>query len=473
MTGSRIGASALAVLLGFALTSSCSSQPGGVAGGLHFDASSTPDAQPDSAEADAPVEAPPPPCDPAAPPGDGVFVSPTGSDDAQGTELAPLKTVAAGLVAMHQSSKSTLYLEEGTYDEELTLSVANSGIIIEGGWTRLGGAWRRDCSADAADKTLIASPSNVGASLNPRVIATLRHLAITTETRGASEPGQPGESCYGILAQGGATLFLTDVNVTAGDGGPGGAAMPGLQPGTPTCNGETDCSDGAAGNAGQPGSAASASGSFDTTGYLPESGTDGAAGEPGHNGTAGQPGGTGSCSTSCGPPQPCDPGTPMTGTPGTCGCGGGGGAPGGRGQGGGASVGVLAIGATTTVSVTASDITAQDGGNGSPGGTGGGGQAGTSGAAGPSTPCIRCVPILTTCLPESITLAGGAAGGDGGPGGPGGRGGDAAGGPSYAIVTVGGAAVNADAASALAFGNGGQGAGQAASGAAGKRLNVP
>jgi hypothetical protein len=471
VTASRISAIVLAMLVALALSASCSSQPSGVAGALHFDASDQPDTQPDAAGVDAPVEAPAP-CDPTAPPGDGVFVSSNGDDGAQGTELAPFKTIAMGLATVQETSKSTLYLEEGEYDETLVLTAANSGIIIDGGWTRTGAAWQRDCTTNASDKTLIASPNNVGASLDPGVVATLRHLAVTTETHGEREPGQPGESCYGVMVQGGATLIMNDVNVTAGAGGHGGAATLGLQPSAPPCDGVTDCSDGAKGAAGSPGAAAGVSGSFDTTGYLPASGSDGTPGAPGEDGTAGGAGSTGACALTCTPPS-CSDAAPTTGDSGTCGCGGPGGAPGGRGQGGGASVGVLAVGTTTTVSATSTSITAQDGGDGSPGGNGVDGQAGTPGAAGQPVTCTQCLPIFATCIPEQGTLAGGTAGGDGGPGGAGGPGGDGAGGPSYAIVAVGGAAVNLDAASTLAFGNGGQGAGLAASGAAGKRLKMP
>lgn len=151
-----------------------------------------------------------------------------------------------------------------------------------------------------------------------------------------------------------------------------------------------------------------------------------------------------------------------------CGCGGEGGGGGNPGRGGGASAAVVVVGDNANVTITASALRAGNGGAGSSGSAGGLGATGGPGQPG-SKECGQtdliyadgeCFVLSTAspryhCASENICVTG-PAGGAGGSGGSGGAGGAGLGGPSYAVVTAGGATVGIDAGTTLAFGLGGR-----------------
>jgi hypothetical protein len=170
----------------------------------------------------------------------------------------------------------------------------------------------------------------------------------------------------------------------------------------------------------------------------------------------------------------------VQGKQGRCGCGGGGGVGGTGAWGGGASVGLYAYGATTTVVLEGSTVRASKGGNGGTGGLGGESAPGASGTKGSNTsydtffckPDFHCPPASPDCDPPTSCFDNGGGtvvgttGGAGGKGGKGGKGGSGAGGPAFAVVTAGGAQIDASAAT-LEPGIGGLGGSGAPSGGAG------
>jgi hypothetical protein len=431
------------------------------------------------------ADAGPPACDPKELPGDGIFVSATNGDDTagSGTPDLPLRTIQKGLAAAAASAKSTLYLDEGTYKEPVSIGAANTGVTLRGGFVQKGTVWQRDCSGIARGATVIASPTAVGVRITDVTTrVTLRTLTVLTRSIGATAAGAPGESCYGVFVSGDAsTLELTDVTVTAGAGGDGGAVSAVINPPPATCDGFNDCSTGKDGSGGGDGPAAQA-GTFSSSGYAPGNGSVGTVGNPGANGTKGGDGAGATChlgSGCSGGAGPCSghfcgdltgTGTVQSG-PGKCGCGGPGGAAGLGGEGGGASIALFVAGTNAAVSVTGSTLTAKAGGHGSSGAAGSNGGAGAAGSVGTAATCWgACQSVGSgTCnceQPATYTITGGTAGGSGGTGGPGGKGGGGAGGASVAIVRIGGALVSVDATSTVTFGPAGTGANGAAIGVA-------
>lgn len=410
---------------------------------------------------------------------DGVFVSATGSDSGQGTPFSPLKTLSAAL-----SAGSTIFVAPGQY-ELSSLVLATPNLLIEGGWTPGSATWVKDCSGNAQPTFLLGG--TVGVTVRP--VSEAVHLRDVIITQGATPDGGPevGGS-VGLWVDDGAKVGLERVVVISR------VPAPALQPAQPgqvgnRCTTSSTCSAGQPGDAGLPGQA-SDGGAFSASGFSRGDGLAGFPGDDGQHGTAPAMVGSITCGTTCtGQCQSSDScaGTlagSVSGTPGTCGCGGVGGSPGASGPGGGASVALLAVGAGARVELTDSTLRCLGGGAGASGGPGGLGGPGTAGAPGAQTYCVAqgasCVrngPVGGSCgcvLPNATTpLPRGDAGGPGGPGGPGGAGGSGAGGPCIALVTVGGAGVDAGPGNLLLFSPGGAGGVGAATGDSRARLDVP
>jgi hypothetical protein len=416
-----------------------------------------------------------PACDPGEKPeaSTGVFVSKlAGSEVGDGSAAAPVKTITAAIVIAKTSGKTTVYVSPGVYEESVVLS---PGLTVRGGWLiDANFDWSHSCAADAPSKV------NIVASGVEAPVVTLEGAAadeqnapvmlqtLTVSTAGdvlETSPATEGRSLTGILARGGAQVTLERVRIkthAAGNGGPAESGLAGLSA-LKSCS-TYKCTTGLAGATGATPSPA-ALGTFDSNGqFIP---ANGAVGGNGGIGATGTPGGEAACFSQCivGCSSSCTPiyGSGTCSTAGRCGCGGGGGTAGGAGRGGGAAVALIAAGATTQVTVRASELTPGKGGDASPGGDGGQGGIGSAGVEGQASGLCNvspktCLSLIFNCSfnPSGIQYPGGVAGGDGGPGGPGAKGSSGAGGPSFAVVKVAGASVTIDN-SALTVSAGGKG----------------
>lgn len=406
-------------------------------------------------------------CDPTnvADAGDGVFVSKLASSGFEdGSAVAPMTRLAAGIELARARGRSAVYVAPGVYDETVVLP---PGLHLRGGWRVDANLdWRRDCAEDAASKVVIVARgveapvvtvdrASDDEGTAPAIIEALT-ISTTGDVTGAL-PGEPGASLVGLLVRGGIHVTLERVSIrthTAGAGGPVAAGTMGAAAET-HCK-KTECYDGLVGESGAAATPAQP-GSWGQDGrFTPGDGSPGGPGATGHSGTPGGPEtcfGAEECVSSCTPFPECAPrfrDEPTCSQPGQCGCGGFGGGGGEAGRGGGASVALVAVGATTSVLLRGTSLSAGKGGDASAGGPGGTGGIGSSGALGQaSRPCTRgyCDLLETRCAyntDEPERADGGSAGGNGGPGGPGASGSPGAGGPSLAVVTVGGASVTVE-----------------------------
>ena len=364
-----------------------------------------------------------------------VFVSAAAGSFPSGPCLpsSPCTTIGAALAAAATSHATEVYIDEGTYTEQVTIP---AGITrIRGGWKfSAGGSWTIDCSSARFTSTTITAP----ASVNKTVIAQDLPAPVSLETLviKSKATANASESLYGVFATGTSTsLTLIDTTVittAGGNGAPGSAGGAGAA-------GGTGCAAGTA-SAATPGTApgVAANVTYGPSGAIVTSGLSGTAGGNGGNGAAGMP----SCADTydfCDgdPPEYCpSPPPPPAGmvcaAGGAPGCGGGPGAPGAGGGGGGSSIALYAWDATVVVKGGA--LQPGNGGTGGGGGAGGAsGQpsAGTAGAAagGTGLPCTeRTIKGMQVCGGRAFTVTGmgGGPGANGavGPGGGGGAGGD-------------------------------------------------
>ncbi len=380
--------------------------------------------------------------------GVGVFVSPTGNEANPGTKALPVKTLATALTKL--GGKPRIYMCEGNYPGSVEIK---TGVAIYGAlkcdWTA-GGA-RPVIQADkpafglqleAANISLIDievdgadgvadGESSVGVFANAASGAALTRVKVIAGNGKNGKPGNTGSN-YTAVAQsdpsiagknasgitgGGphACTLCTDNKNSVGGGGGNGASSPSDgSDGSPNLNGVNPidgkggakdigigCGNGhkgPTGDAGVPATSYIALASL-TTAWIPTAGTSGNNAGPAQGGGGGGGG--------------IDLGNTIGGGGGG-GCGGCGGAGGTGGTGGGASIGLLSV--SSGITVTSSEITTKQAGNGGPGAAGQAGQAG--GFSGASS-------------------APGCNGGSGGNGGLGGSGSGGAGGLSAPIVFKG------------------------------------
>ncbi len=371
-----------------------------------------------------------------------IYVSPGGSDEADGTLDDPLLSVNAAIEAATAAGLGSVTLCDGTYREQVVVDVPMmlTGTVCPGS----------DVPDDALYPAVLA-PSEEGVALLVDGVAGT--VAVRNIEVRAPEGATPGVSSIAVFVRGSENVSFTDSHLVAGDaadgvagvlspfeypvllpgndgtetaggsfilcecpdgartsGGGGGSPMPGGQPGgtgtpdTEAGQGGTvdECLDnagghhGGAGDCGADGQGAAMRGELSQVGWTP------ADGEDGQNGRPGQGGGGGASVDS-------------TGGAGGGSCGGCGGAAARAGRGGGSSIALMVYESSVRVDAcTLATGEAGDGGDGAPG------QAGQ---------------------PQDQlggNRAGGACnGGRGGPGGDGGASGGGAGGSSVGILFVG------------------------------------
>lgn len=413
----------------------------------------------------------PPGCDIAKSPKDsapcvddavGVFVSPSGDDDAIGTKGAPVKSVSKGIELAAARRLPRVYVCEGTYDAAVEVKAP---VSIFGGlscaWAYSGvkpklapskGVALRVTKATGAvlveDFEMVGfadeeipGDSAIAAFVSESDNVTFRNVVLTGGDATAGSKGATGSNWTGTAASGNETTTTTGApekmctcadGTTSSNGGRGGtvnglaptdgSATPAIGAANAGSDGNTDCSNGTAGangSGGAPGEPAPAPGklsevSWDTT----RTGTTGANGGPGQGG-----GGGGSKAT-----------IHIGGGGGACGgCGGAGGTPG---TNGGSSFALLSfqsnVAVESSVLVTSAAGRGGDGGdgqagqpggavgtgacNGGAGGHGAGGSGGGGGAGGHSVPVAY---LGTEPQVSDTTLTPGTEGSGGGGGSPG------------------------------------------------------
>lgn len=378
-----------------------------------------------------------------------LFVRPTGSDSdlAGGTRSSPFKTINAALAKI-TSTKRRIYVCDGAYFEDLSLSATHSGVSIFGGidcaWNPavaskpVIGATANPLKIDGAarvaiqDVAVVAKDAATGSSIAAFVVASDVSFKRVRLVAGTAAKGDVGvRTDYALPndlngvdgVMGGGQKLVACPGGTQTIGGKGGLSGVDGETGSPGPDNKgtvAQCLSSTGGSNGAPGASPAAAPGATTPGELTAQGWRPSAGENGMNAGPGQGGGGGAGLG--------------TGTGGGGGAGGCGGVGGGGGKGAGASLALVSF--QSTIQLSDSVLQAKNGG---PGGAGASGQAGTSvgGAGGNRT------GGTTACN-----------GGAGGAGGTGAAGGGGAGGISIGVLSKGSKPVMDDATlKAIVFGD--------------------
>src|SRR5579883_2402045 len=154
------------------------------------------------AAGDAPSDVAADGCAGQQPDPNGVFVSKGGQASGCGSETTPCTSIQTALTLAAMNGKTFVYVDTGTYTEQLTLPGA--GITVQGGWTDLGGTWTRQCGASRASSVVVQAPGGVNTTVVAQYAgsATLDTLSIQSEPQAAVAAG---ESVYGVFATGAST----------------------------------------------------------------------------------------------------------------------------------------------------------------------------------------------------------------------------------------------------------------------------
>ena len=394
------------------------------------------------------------PCDPSKSPSEesclvsneyAIFVAPTGKDGADGSQAAPVKTLAKAL-ELAADSKIVIACD-ASYDERLTLTASAR---LYGGFGCPGRAspWEYE-----AGKKAKVAPSNRGLAL--KITAGDAAVVIEDFEFDAKDGVEPGESSIAAFVNASTNVTLRRVKLVAGtavdgengtlvpwtfpdplslkgnsaNGDSGGGANTGMCPVGPKPRGGAggnggegavttggsgtpdlalgkggvagSCSTSGTGQDGANASPQPAAAGATKLGTITLTGWNGSAGADGASGTPGQGGGGGAGALTGG----------GGGAGGSGGCGGAG-ATGGKA--GGSSISLLVL--SSSLALDANELVA---GNAGKGGSGLPGQAGQPGGSG------------------GVQVPDGCPGGKGGQGGQGGAGGGAAGGISVGIAYQG------------------------------------
>nr|MBA3818892.1 hypothetical protein [Deltaproteobacteria bacterium] len=157
----------------------------------------------------------------------GIYVAKTGNDTAAGTQLAPVKTIGAGIAKAGAAQLPSVFVKYGVYEEQITMS---PGITVIGGFDD---AWARNPATDTEIHG--ASP-----------VVKFENLAVATALEGvivkSADAVNAGESSFAITAVGSPMVELRDVTVLPGIGAAGADGATG-----------STSSNGVIGSGGQPG----------------------------------------------------------------------------------------------------------------------------------------------------------------------------------------------------------------------------
>jgi hypothetical protein len=413
--------------------------------------------------------------------GYGVFVSPAGRDNSDGSKAAPFRTIGHAIgLALARGGRVFACGSMGVYAETLAVGVSANGVALYGGF---------DCTTWVHSSALrtIVRPTTPGLALG---VTGVTSLVVEDFEFDSANAGAPGDSSIAVFLASSTGVVFTRVRAVAGNGAPGaagagnaGAAAAGVgggssnaactplfvaPPATRACGDEQT----SGGNAGAGASIAGAPGStggqgastpalstpagqggagegqsdsvawdcssVDTgagqiggggvrgapgtgataSGMLTAIGWQATSGTAGLNGHIGQGGGGGGGARAPGTCAGADAGLPVGASGGSGGSGGCGGLAGGGGGSGGSSIAILSF--SSQLSLSGCEIVTGIAGRG---GNGGNGQVGGPGGAGGD---------FSLGFNGSNRSCAGGPGGGGGNGGPGGGG---AGGISVGVVS--------------------------------------
>jgi len=377
-----------------------------------------------------------------------IHVDPNNGNDTSscGAPNDACKTLTQALKRAANTVKK-IYLAQGDYQEQVTLTPGYNGLTIEGGW---GPNWKSECKSSLANVVDPRSKNDPSGAptihIKDASDITLKLFTVTSRNQGFT-----GTAVSAVWVTGNANAVSFDnMTLVARYGGDGTIGSPG---GTAFsfCGADS-------GAAGGPG-IAGGPGTWGVSGFTPDTA---GSGQTGNEGTAGGAGATVAnvtCFGNCGSYPTCTAGGPVTASTngdGLPGCGGPPGTGGTGGGGGGASAALFVWGSKVALSGGTTLFTVLGGGGGA-GGAGGPGDAGRPGADGLADNNCRqsCTAMATdggfndaggVCVSNFLPPVAGGKGGDaGGPGGSGGQGGGGRGGPSYLVAYGGNGALDVEA----------------------------
>ncbi|MDQ3367789.1 MAG: DUF1565 domain-containing protein, partial [Myxococcota bacterium] len=136
----------------------------------------------------------------------GIYVAKSGNDTAPGTQLAPVKTIAAGIAKAGAAQLPSVFVKAGIYDEQITMS---PGITVIGGFDD---AWAQNPATD----TEIHGASPVVKFENLPVATALEGVIVKS-----ADAVNVGESSFAITVEGSPMIELRDVTIEAGIGAAG------------------------------------------------------------------------------------------------------------------------------------------------------------------------------------------------------------------------------------------------------------
>ncbi len=205
---------------------------------------------------DALPDTAPPGCEPGKDPKDsppcvtddyGIFVSPKGSDSAAGTMAAPVQTIATALTKT-DAKHPRIYVcaTAGDFKEQISVTAANDGLGIYGGWDCTKSGWPYTGTTGAA--TLSKVDPAKGVAL--KIVGTANGVTIEdVQVEGSADIAVSGDSAIAVFASNAKVTFKRVAMVAhdgiAGQAGPDGIAGPNWA-GTPTAGKSGDTNNGGA-----------------------------------------------------------------------------------------------------------------------------------------------------------------------------------------------------------------------------------
>jgi hypothetical protein len=180
----------------------------------------------------------------------------------------------------------TLYLDDSTFTENITLDSTDQNYTIQGGFLVDAGVWTPACNSGLTNVVGREDGGSAAIEVHGASGLTLRLLTVSSKANGAAGSG---ESVYAVRVTDTPNVVLDNVTLIAQAGG-AGATGPYVTPTTAVGCAAGVSGSGTAGGVGAPGAA----GQITVTGYVPAYGQ---GGDSGDYATVATPPGNGVCQT--------------------------------------------------------------------------------------------------------------------------------------------------------------------------------